>query len=99
MALSATNPVTVSSQTASDHLALPLGEYVLEFASAGAFALDLQSASGSAFSDVYSDPTTKVTIDSSTGPLTVVVVGGRNYRMNVTTYNNPITMTASKCRN
>jgi hypothetical protein len=98
MALSATNSdgkVTVSSQTASDHISLVPGrEYALSFSSAGAFALDLQmmAGDGASWDDVY-DVTDKVSIDSTTGKQNVRVPAG-NYRMNVTTYNNPITMWA-----
>jgi hypothetical protein len=73
---------------------LPSGEYVLQFSSAGAFALDIQVGDGTTFSDLYYDATTQATIDSSTGPQCVSVPGGMSYRMDVTTYNSAITMTA-----
>ena len=98
MALSATNSdgyVVVSSATQSDHINLVPGRsYLLSFSSAGAFALDLQvmAGDGSSWDDAY-DGTTKVTIDSTTGVQNKVVVAG-SYRMDVDTYNNPITMWA-----
>jgi len=94
----ASPPITVSSATQSDHVQLPpLGDYVLTFRSAGAFVLDIQeSDDGSSFKDAYSDPTTKATIDSSTGPQSVRVAGGMCYRMDVSTYNNPITMSVRR---
>lgn len=100
MAQAATNAygyVTVSSATQSDHLNLVPGRsYLLSFTSAGAFALDLQVLAGDGviFDDVY-DGDTKVTIDSSTGVQNKVVVAG-SYRMDVNTYNNPITMWAKE---
>lgn len=98
MALVSGYSVTVSAQTQSDHIALPAGaEYCLTFSSAGAFALDLQrlAGDGSSWDDLHYDATTQVTIDSTTGPQSVVVVAGK-YRMDVTTYNNPITMWAEE---
>lgn len=98
MALAATNSngyVTVSSATQSDHLNLVPGRsYLLSFTSAGAFAIDLQvlSGDGTSWDDVY-DGTTQVTIDSTTGVQNKVVFAGQ-YRMDVNTYNNPITMWA-----
>ena len=79
---------------ASDAISLPAGEFVLQFTSAGAFVLDVQVGDGTNYSDLYYDATTKVTIDSSTGPQSVAVVGGMVYRMDVGTYNSAITMTA-----
>jgi len=59
--------------------------------------LDIQeSDDGSSFKDGYTAPTTKATIASSTGPQSVRVSGGMCYRMNVTTYNNPITMSVRR---
>ena len=98
MALAATNSggyVVVSSATRSDHINLVPGRrYMLSFSSAGAFALDLQvlAGDGSSWDDVY-DGTTQVTIDSSTGVQNTIVYAGI-YRMDVNTYNNPITMWA-----
>lgn len=98
MGQSATNSsgsVTVSSATTSDHISLVPGrEYAISASSAGAFAFDLQIMAGDGVSwdDVY-DASGKVTIDSTTGKQNVRVPAG-NYRMNVTTYNNPITMWA-----
>ena len=93
--------VSVTSATASDHLLLPdNGDYVLSFRSSGAFVLALQEddtgTTASNFKNAYYDSTTAVSIDSSTGPQSVRVSGGRAYRMNVTTYNNTITMTARR---
>lgn len=99
MALSDNNAdryVTVSSATQSDHIKLVPGrEYVLEFTSAGAFALDVQtSGDGSNFKDLY-DTSGKITIDTTAAAaMHVRVPGGLCYRMDVDTYNNPITMTA-----
>lgn len=98
MALAATNSdgyVVVSSATQSDHISLVPGRsYMLSFSSAGAFVLDLQvlAGDGASWDDVY-DGTTQVTIDSSSGVQNTVVVAG-TYRMDVGTYNNPITMWA-----
>jgi len=92
MALSPTNSsgsVTQSATGASDHISLVPGrEYALSFSSAGAFVV----GDGSSWDDVY-DSAGKVTIDSSTGKQNVRVPAGA-YRMNVATYNNPITMWA-----
>lgn len=90
--------VTVGSATQSDYLALPPGsEWKLQFTCGAAFVLDVQESGSSLnFADAYYDATNKVTIDSSTGPQSVVVVGGQNYRMDVSTYNSTITMTAHK---
>jgi hypothetical protein len=78
---------------ASPVITLATGEYILQFSSAGAFVLDVQVGDGTTFADLYYDATTKVTIDSSTGPQHVIVPGGMSYRMDVGTYNSPITMT------
>lgn len=90
--------VTVESATQSDHLQLPAnGEWVLSLSSAGAFEVDIQEggADGSSFADMYYDETNKVTL-VGTGPRSVRVPGGQCYRMDVTTYNNPITMVATR---
>jgi hypothetical protein len=97
MALASGYSVTVSSATQSDHLSLPPGEWVLDFASAGAFVLDVQRGlSGASFRDVFMSATDKAVMDSVNGPSHLVVVGAGDYRMDVTTYNNPITMTATR---
>jgi hypothetical protein len=90
--------VSVSSATTSDHLQLPdNGDYILTFRSGGAFILDLQEdLDATSFKDAYYDATNKVTIDSSTGPQSVRVAGGRCYRMDVGTYNSVITMKARR---
>lgn len=98
MALQSGYSVTVSAQTQSDHIALPAGhEYCLTFSSAGAFALDLQrlASDGSSWDDVHDASSTQVTIDSTTGRQSIVVSAGK-YRMDVNTYNNPITMWAEQ---
>ena len=100
MALSALNGVSQVIATgtgASSHIVLPEDfEYLISFSSAGAFVVDLQVESGLSgkWDDVYSGDT-QVTIDSSTGKQNTVVVAG-NYRMDVTTYNSPITMYARR---
>lgn len=102
MAVASTNAelyVTVSAQTQSDALSLSPGhEYVLHFASAGDFALDLQVGDGTTFSDMYDASGTKITIDSTaSAAMNWRVPGGQQYRMDVSTYNNPITMRARQC--
>jgi len=98
MALSATNidgKAVATATGGSEHLTLVPGRsYLLSFSSAGAFVLDLQvlAGDGASWDDVY-DGTTQVTIDSSSGVQNTVVVAG-TYRMDVGTYNNPITMWA-----
>jgi hypothetical protein len=87
---------TATATGVSQSISLPPGEFVLQFASGGAFALDLQVGDGTTFADAYYDPTTKATIDSSSGPQSVKVVGGMSYRMDVTTYNSAITMEAHR---
>lgn len=90
--------VTVSSATTSDHVQLPQGgDYVLALSSAGNFAVDIQEGGndGLSFADMYYDETNKVTLGHA-GPRSVRVPGGQCYRMNATTYNNPITMTATR---
>lgn len=87
--------VTVSAETTSDHLTLFVGhEYKLSFTSAGEFVLTLQELAGDGVTwvDVH-DCSGAVVIESTSGRQTVIVVSGQ-YRMNVTTYNNPITMWA-----
>lgn len=98
MALQTGLKVTVSSATTSDHIQLPdNGDYILSCRSAGAFVLDIQEdTDGASFKDAYYDATNKATIDSSTGPQSVRVAGGRCYRMDVTTYNSVITMEARR---
>lgn len=100
MALATTNTeyyVTVSSATQSDHIRLPPNKYyVLEFTSAGAFALDVQVTADASqtFRDLYKT-SGKVTIDTTAAAaMHVKVPGGLCYRMDVDTYNNPITMRA-----
>lgn len=98
MGLASTNAqgfVTVNSATQSDHISLPSGkEYVLEFTSEGAFALDVQvSGNGTDFKDLY-DSSGKVTIDTTATAQQHTRVPGGKYRMDVDTYANPITMTA-----
>ena len=99
MALHQGLSVTVESATQSDHIKLPPnGDYVLNFYSEGDFVLDVQQGGGdgAVFSDEYTSPTDKVTIDNTVdGPLSVRVSGGQCYRMDVTTYNSPITMIAT----
>jgi hypothetical protein len=77
---------------ASPVITLIPGEFILQFSSAGAFVLDVQVGDGTTFSDLYYDSSTKVTIDSSSGPQHVKVPGGMSYRMDVGTYNSAITM-------
>ena len=90
--------VTVSSQTQSEPLNIDLAgkRWMLSFSSDGAFAIDLQVRAGDGVSwdDVY-EGTTQVTIDSTTGRQNVVVTSGI-YRMDVNTYNSPITMWAKE---
>jgi hypothetical protein len=100
MALKDGTSVTVSSATQSDHISLGgQGDWLLRCSSAGAFVLDIQEGGtdGASFADVYLNATNKATIDSSTGPQSYRVSGGYCYRMDVTTYNNPITMVATRC--
>jgi hypothetical protein len=85
----------VATETgASPVITLPGGEFVLRFTSADAFVLDVQEGDGTSFADMFYDATTKVTIDSSSGPRSVKVPGRQSYRMDVGTYNSAITMTA-----
>ncbi len=82
---------------ASPHIELTEGvEYLISFTCAGAFTLTLQVESGGIdkWDDVY-DSSGIVTINSASGKQNTVVVAG-NYRMNVATYNNPITMYARR---
>jgi hypothetical protein len=83
---------TATATGFSSSISLPPGEYVLRFASSDPFVLDVQEGDGTSFADLHYDPTTKVTIDSSTGPQSVKVLGGLSYRMNVDTYTSAITM-------
>lgn len=104
MALATTNKeyyVTVSSATQSDHISLPPrqgGGYVLTFTSAGAFALDLQHSAdgGSNWADVYDINNNKITINTATPTFQAICVCAGQYRMDVDTYNNPITMRATE---
>jgi hypothetical protein len=89
--------VVASATGASGSLELPAGrEYHISFTSAGAFALTLQQLAGdrTTWRDAYRG-SDKASVDSTstTTPLDFVV-GGGTYRMNVSTYNNPITMWA-----
>lgn len=74
-------------------LSLPAGkDYLLSFTSAEAFALDLKVVLGNGedIDDVYMGDT-PVQIDSTSGSLNVVVPGGR-YQMDITTFNEDVTM-------
>lgn len=97
MGLATTNAdayVVATGTGASDYISLRSGvDFVLSFRSAGAFVLDVQIGDGTTFKDIY-EGTTKQEIDSSTGQQDIRVTGGQKYRMDVGTYNNPITMTA-----
>jgi hypothetical protein len=98
MALSPQNDVGQVTRTAtgfSDHLELSEdSNWKLTFVATGAYALDLQEMTGAGtFVDAY-EGTTKVVV-ANTGRQAVVVPPG-GYRMNVTTYNNPITMYARR---
>lgn len=91
---------TVSSDGQSGWLELPARQsgagYVLTFNSAGAFALDLQHSNDRTnFNDMYDLNNNKVTIDTSTPTYQSVQVPAGQYRMDVDTYNNPITMRAT----
>lgn len=104
MALASTSRqffVTVSSATVSDHISLPpLPEgkkWILSFRSAGAFALDLQYANDAEnFADMYDINNNKITINTATPTYQDLEVGAGQYRMDVDTYNNPITMRATE---
>jgi hypothetical protein len=105
MALSSTQQnfyVTVSSATQSDHLSLPPNasgaRWVLTFTSAGAFALDVQYSNdgGTTWTDLYDINNNKVTINTATPTYQALDVGAGQYRMDVDTYNNPITMRATE---
>jgi hypothetical protein len=89
--------VTITASGASGVLDLSApGEYILQATSADAFVLDLQvSTNGTAFDNIYFDPSTKATLDS-TGVKTCRVPAGK-YRANVTTYNSTITLRATQC--
>lgn len=97
MGLATTNAdayVVATATGESDYISLRAGtDFVLSFRSAGAFVLDVQVGDGTDFADVY-DGSTKQEIDSSSDQQDVRVAGGQKYRMDVGTYNNPITMTA-----
>lgn len=104
MALASTSKnryVTVTATGQSDHISLPPnangGKWVLAFRSAGAFALDLQrAADGSNFADMYDINNNKITVNTATPTYQDVEVSASQYRMDVDTYNNPITMTATE---
>lgn len=101
MAISTANSqgqATATGTGFSPHIVLPEDdEYLFTFASAGAFVIDIQMLAGdnATWNDAYDQSNTKVTINSASGRQNFVGVAGA-YRMNVTTYNNPITMYARK---
>jgi hypothetical protein len=89
---------TATATGASPHIVLPEDyEYLITFSSAGAFVLDVQVQTGdpTKWDDLYDQNDVKLTIDSSTGKQNFVTKAG-NIRMDVDTYNNPITMYARK---
>ena len=93
------NTVTVGSATTSDWLSLNDGSaWAIEVTSAGAFVADIQASVGTDFADVYLDASTKATISSTSGPRILIVAGGLNYRINVTTFNSTVTMKADPVR-
>ena len=92
--------VTVESATTSDWLELPIREsgagYILTFVSAGAFALDLQQSNDREnFFDMYDLSNNKITVNTATPTYQSIQVPAGQYRMDVDTYNNPITMRAT----
>ena len=94
--------VTVTSATQSDHLSLPPNAsgapWVLAFTSAGAFALDLQNSNdgGTTWTDMYDLNNNKITNNTATPTYQALQVPAGQYRMDVDTYNNPITMRATE---
>lgn len=91
--------VIASASGTSSSISLPNdGDYLLTFDSTGAFVLDVQENKDGGWDDSYyqDNPATKVTVNSSSGNQSAVVPGGVQYRMDVGTYNNPITMYATR---
>lgn len=73
------------------------GDFILRFRDplASAFVIALQAGDGTNFDPAYlDDQSTAISIASASGPRAVRVPGGLSYRMNITTYNDPITMEA-----
>jgi hypothetical protein len=91
--------VTATTSGVSAGIDLPGDtDYILRFVCDSGFVVDVQEgyAPSGDYDDLYYDATTQATIDSSTGPQSLRVTGGHGYRMDVTTYNADITMTAYK---
>jgi hypothetical protein len=84
--------VEATGTGASGVASLGRGDYVLKFSSAGAFALDVLVGADGDMSDLHYDASTKVSINNSTGPRTVLVPGGLDYGMDVDTFNSAIKM-------
>jgi hypothetical protein len=80
----------------SPSITLNTGDWVLQFTSDGDFELDVQVGDHNGMYNLYYGSGNKVTINSRHGTRHIVVVGEMSYRMNVITYNNPITMRVVK---
>jgi hypothetical protein len=80
----------------SESIALPPGRFVLLFSSSGAFSLEVQVGYNADFGDLYyEDRTTKVVVNSASGPRAIQILGGIDYRMNVLSGSN-VKMTAHR---
>lgn len=93
----ATRQITATATGASAVITFPAGlKWMLSLRSSGAYGADLQvgnDGDANSFKDFYTEEGTKVAFVNS-GRQDFVVPGGRSYRLNVTTYNSEITITA-----
>ena len=87
---------TVSSATQSDYIFLEPGEWALMATSTGWGSADLQVGDGSKFANAQDGPGKDVTFSEDK---TVIVAGGMCYRLNVTSYSQPITLSAFRSKN
>ena len=86
---------TVSSATQSDFIFLDPGEWALMATASAWGQATLQVGDGSKFANAQ-DGAGDVTF---TADKTVIVAGGMCYRLNVTSYSQPITLSAFRSKN
>ena len=87
---------TVSSATQSDFIFLEPGEWALMATADGWGATTLQVGDGAKFANAKDGSGSDVTFSADK---TVIVAGGMCYRLNVTSYSQPITLSAFRSKN
>ena len=86
---------TVSSATQSDFIFLEPGEWVLMVTAGGWGAAALQIGDGATFMNAQ-DSSGDISFSANKS---IVVAGGMCYRLNVTSYSQPITLSAFRSKN